>query len=156
MPIVQKIDMKRFQGSGFYAPQQAQGVYKRSLMNEVHMKPYPVSKNNHEVYLKRGEAFDFASLIDTVKNVGSVINDNKETIGSVASAVSNVSNAAKSISDTVKLSKELEKIKQVKQIAQHTKSKQNKQSTSKDIELSEEQLENLKKLGNGFVKVSVQ
>ena len=128
MPLIQKIDEKKFQPK----------TYKGSSL------PFK-TLNNHQIYLKKGEAFDFSSIIDGVKTVGNLIKDNKDTIRSVVSAVGNISNAAKSISDTVKVSKELEKLKQVQQIKQKKK--------SKDIELSEEQLEDLKKLGNGFVKV---
>jgi hypothetical protein len=141
MPLIQKIDVPKFaqhRGSGM---------------------PYK-TRNNHQIYLthsqgqpsvdylKQGEAFNFSSLIDGVKTVGNFISNNKDTIGSVASADGSVSNATKSISDTIKTSKDLEKIKQVQQIKQKAKPK------SKDIELTNEQLEDLKKLGSGFVRVS--
>ena len=141
MPIIQKIDQKRFH--------QEHPIYKGSSIHPIHKKsnmPYK-TLNNHQIYLKKeGEAFEFSSITDIVKTVGNVINDNKDTIGSVVSAVGNVSNAVKSISDTVKVSKELEKIKSIRNT---NKTKQK----PKDIELTAEQLEELKKLGNGFVKV---
>ena len=128
MPLIQNIDKKKFH--------QKHPIYKGSSI------PYE-SLNNHEIYLrKKGNGFDFSGIINAAKTIGNVINDNRDTIGSVVSAVGSASNAIKAVSDTVKVSKELEKVKTLK-----------RNTKPKDIELTEEQNETLKKLGNGFIKV---
>ena len=132
MPLIQRIDEKKFKQKPLYSHGRLQAVGSG-------IKPI----NHHPIFLqKEGGAFDLAGIINTV---GNTIADNKDTISTVASSVGAVANMSKSISDTIKASKELEKLKTIQEI-------QRKRKQSKDVELSPEQIASLEKLGNGFVK----
>ena len=120
MPMIQNIDRNRFNGG--------------------HLKP----PNNHPIYLKKKKQGD--GIIDVIKEIGNVINENKDTVSAVSSTISSVANAGKAIADTIKVSKELEQLKTIQEIRKKKKHK------PKEIELTPEQIEALKKLGSGFVK----
>ena len=146
MPLIQRIDEKKFRQKPLYSSNHAR------LGSGV--KPL----NHHPIFLQRqrqceartakqGGEFDLAGIINTV---GNTIAENRDTGIAVASSVANMS---KSISDTVKASKELEKLKtiqEIKRAAAHSRITQHKQS--KDVYISPEQMASLEKLGNGFVK----
>jgi len=110
MGIIQEIDRKKFK--------QNHPIYVGSSINT----PFK-SLNNHPVYLSRkdGGFINLSSILDTAKNIGNLINENKDTINNVASAVSSVANAAKGVSDTIKTSKELEKLKTVEDLRRKKK-----------------------------------
>lgn len=129
MPLIQKIDEKKFSQKRLYGSH-AVGSGLKLL-------------NHHPIFLQ-GEGFD---LVGAINAVGNTISDNKDAISTVASSIANMS---KSISDTVKVSKELEKLKLLQESKRSAARTKGKQST--DVVLSPEQIASLKKLGNGFVK----
>jgi hypothetical protein len=134
MGIIQEIDRKKFKQNH---PIYVGGSINTKMLN----KPFK-SLNNHPIYLskKDGGIINLGSILDVAKNIGNLINENKDTVSSVA-------NAAKGVSDTIKTSKELEKLKTVEYLRRKNKKKKNE-----DIELTPEQTESLKKIGSGFVK----
>ncbi len=129
MPIVQKIDQKKFllkhpiyKGSGF---------------------PYIKPLNNRYIFLpKEGGFLNLSSLIDAGKGTIDFYNNNKDAINST---IGNVSSAVKGISEAVKTSKELEKMKESRRLREKKKAPEIPQMTA-------EQEEKLKKLGSGFKK----
>jgi hypothetical protein len=134
MPLIQRIDEKKFRQKPLYSSNHA-----RYQAVGSGVKPL----NHHPIFLqKQGGAFDLAGIIN---KVGNTMADNRDTISTVASSVANMS---KSISDTVKASKELEKLRTIHEIQR----KRSKDKQSKDVVLSPEQIASLEKLGNGFVK----
>ena len=126
MPLIQKIDEKKFSQKRLYGSHAVGSGLK-----------------HHPIFLQ-GEGFD---LVGAINAVGNTISDNKDAISTVASSIANMS---KSISDTVKVSKELEKLKLLQESKRSAARTKGKQST--DVVLSPEQIASLKKLGNGFVK----
>jgi hypothetical protein len=143
MGIIQEIDRKKFK--------QKHPIYQGGSINlpfkSLNSRAW--QSQNHPVYLSRkdGGFINLSSILDTAKNIGNLINENKDTINNVASTVSSVANAAKGISDTIKTSKELEKLKTVEDLR-----RKKKKEKKEDIILTPEQEESLKKIGSGFVK----
>jgi hypothetical protein len=141
MPIIQKqVDKNKFHQSHpiYYV---GQGRYKGGSLATPSSKLHPIYLHRP----KEGGFFNLSSIVDTAKNIGEVINTNKDTIQSVASTIGSVADAGKAISETIKTSKELEKLKTVQE-------QRNKNKKKTKVELSPEQLERIKKVGNGFMK----
>ena len=101
MPIVQYIDRKKFAGRGFYD------------YNFIKRKSTPYTpKNNHYIYLpKEGGFFNFASLIDTSKDVMEFAKNNPELLKTGVTTVGNIAKATSDISNAVQKSKELQQLK---------------------------------------------
>ena len=131
MGLIQEIERKKFI--------QKHPIYAGS---SIPFKPL----NNHHVYLLQKDGGFLNSILDAAKTIGTLINENKDTINNVASTVSSVANATSAVADTIKTSKELEKMTTVEELRRKNKKKK------KEIILTPEQRESLMKAGSGIVK----
>jgi len=110
MPILFENDRKRnpykntlYQGQGFQKTPKA--FYDSDTDDDDELNE--VLRSNY------GGFIDLSSIIS---NVGKLVNDNKETIQSVASTAGKVVDLGKSINETIKASNEHKKVKQIQNL----------------------------------------